>query len=67
MWIFNLSGKWRFGVEVAQRLKVYTGTTNNGRFLNGAELTCPMAMRPVETCLWDIGNRCSTHKVKVLI
>ena len=38
MWIFTLSGQWRFGVEEAQRLKVYTGPTNNGRFLNEADL-----------------------------
>ena len=39
-------------VKGAQRLKVYTGPTNNGRFLNGAELTCPMTTRLVESCLW---------------
>ena len=38
-------------------VKVYTGPTNNGRFLNGAELTCPMASLQLESYLWDIGNR----------
>ena len=52
MWIFTLSGQWKFGVEEAQRLKVYTGPINNGRFFNGAELICPITTRLVESCLW---------------
>ena len=51
------------GVKGAQRLKVYTGPTNNGRFLNGADLFYGNETGGVLSL--DIGNRCSTHKVKV--
>ena len=35
-------------------MEVYTGSTGDGRFLNGAELTCLMATRLVAFCLWNI-------------
>ena len=43
-------------------MEVYTGLTSDGRFLNGAELTCLMATRLVAFCLLGIGNRCLSHK-----
>ena len=51
------------GVKGAQRLKVYTGPTNSGRLFNEADL--PYDNETGGVLSLDIGNRCSTHKVKV--